>query len=125
MGWRERLGAVVAPQAPASPPLRNIRNIRKTPPEEAGSGGFAHFADFAYALATPESGPGASAGWEEKVPTIAPEVACGDCRSFAPTKIGDPGLALGLCKGQPHDGHRGQWPARLHPCRGFRARVIH
>jgi hypothetical protein len=48
-------------------------------------------------------------------------VRCGECILFRPSS-GDAIHGLGLCQGQPHDGHRGQWPNKVHMCGGFTTR---
>lgn len=57
-------------------------------------------------------------------PGQATEVRCFDCQHFAPT-FGDPEHGLGSCGGEPRDGFRGQWAAKLAPCPNFTAKLIH
>lgn len=48
------------------------------------------------------------------------KVRCVECARF---RKGQGSVhALGVCRGEPWDGHAGQWPFAAHRCKGFQRR---
>ena len=66
----------------------------------------------------PDEGAGALASQETAAAAL---VCCRECNWFEHGQ-GDQANALGMCRAQPWDGNKGQWPKAQHRCVGYEPR---